>query len=109
MLTRVMCSSLALLSFAVVCLSGLLRGHSFASVITGSLVALVVGAVAGALASVAVRIVVAENFDNRVRRQPDAAPAPNEPAKDTRTAKAGSEQAEIAAQRDPETAATTGN
>ena len=109
MLTRVMGSSLALLSFAIVCFSGLFQGHSFASVIKGSLVALVIGAVAGVLAAVAVRIVVAESFDNRVRREPDAAPAPGGPDEDTRTAAAGSPHAEIAAQRDPETAATTGN
>ena len=54
MLTRIMGSSLALLSFAVVCFSGLIQGHSFASVITGSLVALVVGAGVGVLAAVAV-------------------------------------------------------
>ena len=109
MLTRIMGSSLALLSFAVVCFSGLLQGHSFASVIKGSLVALIVGAGVGVLASVAVRIVVTESFDKRVRGKPAAAPTPDGPAKDIRTAAAGSEQAEVAGQREPETAATTGN
>ena len=57
---RIYGSALALLSFAVVCFSGLLQGHSFASAIKHSLLAMVIGGVTGALAAVAVSYVVRE-------------------------------------------------
>lgn len=62
MLTRAISATMALLAFAVVCFTGLLRGNSFASVMQGSLVALAVGAGVGLGLSLVVRIVVTENF-----------------------------------------------
>jgi hypothetical protein len=70
-LTRVMAATMALLGFAVVCLSGLVQGNSFVSVIKCSLVGLAAGAAGGAVAALVVRAVVTENF-NRRRAEEDA-------------------------------------
>ena len=70
-LTRVMAATMALLGFAVVCLSGLMQGNSFVSVIKCSLMGLAVGGVGGLVAALVVRAVVSENF-NRRRRQEES-------------------------------------
>ncbi|NIA20851.1 MAG: hypothetical protein GWP05_02530 [Anaerolineaceae bacterium] len=62
---RIYGSALALLSFAVVCFSGLLQGHSFASAIKQSLLAMVIGGLTGVLAAVAVRYVVREEANHK--------------------------------------------
>jgi len=66
-LTRVMAATMALLGFAVVCLSGLMQGNSFVSVIKCSLVGLAVGGAAGLVAALVIRTVVTENFNRRRR------------------------------------------
>jgi hypothetical protein len=78
MLMRVLASTMAILGFAVVCLSGLLRGHSFASVVKGSLVALAVCGAVGFLAAWVIRVVVTEDF-NRRHRGAEAQPPPAAP------------------------------
>jgi len=96
MITRVMSSAMALVSFAAVCFSGLLQGHSFASVIKGSLVALVVGAAVGTLAATVVRVVAAENFNKRVRGQETAESPPAGADKATGAADTGAGRTETA-------------
>jgi len=73
---RICGSALALLSFAVVCLNGLLRGHSFTSVIRHSLLAMVIGGATGIMAAVVIRCVVREEFERKERSNAEAkAPA----------------------------------
>ena len=59
---RICGATLALLSFAAVCLNGFLQGHSFTSVTKHSLLAMAVGGITGILAAVAIRYVVREEF-----------------------------------------------
>ena len=70
MLWKVFGSTLALSAFAVACLAGLIQGHSFASCIKHSLVALAAGGVAGIALAYVVRAVVTEDF-----RRKNPAPA----------------------------------
>lgn len=67
MMVRILGTTIALLSFAVVCLSGLVQGRPFVSVMQHSLVAMAIGGVAGVLLSLVVRAVVREGFDAKVR------------------------------------------
>jgi hypothetical protein len=80
MLWRVFGSTLALLAFAVVCLSGLVQGQDFAAVIRQSLLALAVGGGAGILLAVLVRYVVQEDFDRRFRQGTGQAAATGQPS-----------------------------
>lgn len=75
MLTRVMASLTALLSFAVVCFAGLMRGNSFASVLKGSLIAMAVGGLVGLVVSLVVRTVVTESFQKEQARGQEASGA----------------------------------
>ena len=108
-LTQIMSSALALVSFAVVCFSGLLQGHSFASVIKGSLVALVVGAAIGVLAATVVRVVATENFNKRIRGQETAESPPNGADNATGAAETGAGRTEAARGEVSGTATTAGN
>ncbi len=72
MLIRVLSSTFALLSFAIVCFSGLMQGHSFGSVLRCALVALAAGGVAGVIVALVVRAVVADHFDRRHRGEETA-------------------------------------
>jgi len=78
-LTRVLGSTLALMSFAAVCLTGLLRGNSFASVIQSALLALLAGGIVGVLLAVVVRVVATEGFNRQFRQAKDQPPAPPAP------------------------------
>ena len=69
---RICGSTLALLSFAAVCLNGLLRGHSFTSVTRHSLLAMVIGGAAGIVAAVVIRYVVREEFERKERSNAEA-------------------------------------
>jgi uncharacterized membrane protein len=75
MLTRVMAALTALLSFAVVCFAGLLRGSSFGSVLTASLIAMAVGGVVGFVVTLVVRSVVAESFKQELAREREVSDA----------------------------------
>jgi hypothetical protein len=70
MLWKVFGSTLALCAFAVACLSGLIQGHSSASVLKQSLLALGAGGAAGIALAYVVRTVVTEDF-----RRKNPAPA----------------------------------
>ena len=71
---RICGSALALLSFAVVCLNGLLRGHSFTSVIRHSLLAMAIGGATGIVVAVVIRCVVREEFERKERSNAEAKP-----------------------------------
>lgn len=70
MLMRAFSAGLALLSFLIVCIKGFVAGNSFVSVIQHSLVAMIVGAVGGYLAAMAIQYVVKNEFDRQYRTQP---------------------------------------
>jgi hypothetical protein len=89
MLVRVMGASLALLSFAVVCLTGVLRGNGFASVIRASLVAMAVGGACGVCVAFIVRAVVTEQFR---RQYPDGARPPEDGPRGSAAAARAAEQ-----------------
>lgn len=77
MVGRICAATLALISFAAVCLNGLREGNSFGSVIGRSLVALVVGGITGLVAAAVIRRIIQDEF-NRKHRQAkasDVAPA----------------------------------
>lgn len=110
MLTRVMGSTLALMSFAVVCASGLVQGNAFSSVIQWSLVALAVGGVAGILLAVVVRVVVTEQFHRQRAQEEQAAPSP--PTTAEQAVRAGSKDnsgAEAPGDKPAEATASVGN
>ena len=91
MLTRAISATMALLAFAVVCFTGLLRGNSFASVMQGSLVALAVGAAVGLGLSLVVRIVVTENFRRECPEKDEHEDGEASGASDAGAARAGAE------------------
>lgn len=74
-LIRVLGSTLALLSFAMVCAAGLAQGHSFGSVVKSALVALAAGGAVGVLLAYVVRVVTAEGFKRQFRQDESAAAA----------------------------------
>ena len=79
MLWKVFGSTLALCAFAVVCLAGLVQGHSFVSVVKQSLVALAAGGLAGMALAFVVRVVVTEDF-RRKNPSPEAVKAAEQTA-----------------------------
>ena len=88
-LIRVLGSTLALLSFAVVCVAGLVQGHSFGSVVKSALVALAIGGAVGVLLAYVVRVVATEGFNRQFRQTP----SPPSPAAAPAQSAAGSAQA----------------
>ena len=86
---RICGSALALLSFAVVCLNGLLQGHSFASVIRHSLLAMAIGGATGIAAAVVIRYVVREDFDRKHRSNSEAKPPAQEAGASGASSRAG--------------------
>ena len=97
---RAFSAGLALLSFVLVCLKGLIVGNSFVSVLQHSLLAMIVGAVGGYLAAMAIQYVVKNEFDRQYRAQPaeESTAAPVQPS--TAAAPAGAmTQAENAPRR----------
>ena len=58
----------ALLGFAVVCITGLVQGNSFPSVIKSALLALAAGGAAGMLLAYVIRVVAAEGFNRQFRQ-----------------------------------------
>lgn len=107
MLTRVMAALTALLSFAVVCFAGLMRGNSFGSVMKGSLIAMAVGGLAGLAVSVVVRIVVTESFRKEQAREQEASGASPAPAAQGQTPPRAAGQ-DKAAEAAPATAPAAG-
>lgn len=75
MLTRVIAALTALLSFAVVCFAGLLRGSSFRAVLTASLIAMAAGGVLGFVVTLVVRSIVTESFEQELARERQASDA----------------------------------
>ena len=75
MLTRVIAALTALLSFAVVCFAGLLRGSSFRAVLTASLIAMAAGGVLGFVVTLVVRSIVTESFEQELARERQASGA----------------------------------
>ncbi len=78
---RAFSAGLALLCFVLVCFKGLIEGNSFNSVLQHSLVAMLVGAVGGYLAAMAVQYVVKNEFDHQYRVPPveESSEAPVQP------------------------------
>ena len=109
MLVRVSVALMALLAFAVVCFSGLWRGHSFDSVIRSSLTAMAVGAAAGLAISVVVRIVVTENFRREHPREEDSSRTSPGAAGHEAPAAGGTTEAAESARRPDKAAATWPN
>lgn len=91
MLTRAISATMALLGFAVVCFTGLLRGNSFASVMQGSLVALAVGAAVGFGLSLVVRIIATESFQREYPEKDEHEAGEVSLAPDAGVARAGAE------------------
>ena len=84
---RICGATLALLSFAAVCLNGFMQGHSFTSVTKQSLLAMAIGGATGILAAVAIRYVIREEFARKHPRseQPDLERPSSESQGDTKS------------------------
>lgn len=71
---KLFAATLALLSFAVVCFTGLLRGADVPDVLKQSLIGMAAGGAVGLMAATAIRYVVREEFDRKYRRKDNVSP-----------------------------------